>query len=70
VLAFCALLATLLAGAQRPERIVEIRVHGNALTGCGDIQLADVSVGMTIEATTFECRGTASSIAGLRTSRS
>jgi outer membrane protein assembly factor BamA len=49
------LLAGLLVGAQQPERIVEIQVHGNALTPDAEIiQLAGVSVGMAVDANTFD----------------
>jgi outer membrane protein assembly factor BamA len=47
--------AGLLAGAQLPERIVEIQVHGNAMSSDAEIiQLAEVSIGMTVDAHTFD----------------
>ena len=55
MLALFVLLAGLLAGAAPAERIVEIQVHGNALTPDAEIiELAGVSVGMAVDAGTFD----------------
>jgi outer membrane protein assembly factor BamA len=55
VLAFLVLIAGLLAGAQPPEHLVDIQIHGNVLLSDADvIRIAGVENGMAVRASTVE----------------
>jgi outer membrane protein assembly factor BamA len=55
VLASFVLIAALLAGAQPPEHLVDIQIHGNLLTSDDDVlRIAGIETGMAVDATTVD----------------